>query len=187
MEKKTIFIVSGPRGSGKTMFTNEVYEFLAVFENNVRGFISRGKFNEEGQKDFILEVLGEKKKIHLASRKPSRRYIKAGDFFFNPRAIKKGEKIIRSAIEKKSPVLIIDEIGPLELNEEIWHNSFQEALDTFEGILIFTCRRKMVDKVIEKYKITEAFVQEVQKTSARKTGEAVMSILLKLKKNKLVK
>ena len=181
MKNKTIFIVSGPRGSGKTMFMNEVYDFLSVFENNIRGFISRGKFNDEGQKDFILEVLGRKRKLHLASRKPVKGYTEAGEFFFNPRAVRLGERVIHSAIKHKSPVLMIDEIGPLELAENIWHKSFLNALNTFEGIIIFTCRRKLIEKVTEKYKITEAFVEEVQKTSARKTGEAIMSILLKSK------
>lgn len=182
MEKKTIFIISGPRGSGKTMFISEVYDFLSIFENNIQGFISKGEFNDEGQKNFNLKVLGDKLELPLASRKYTKGYIETGDFFFNPVAVKKGQGIILSAIENNSPILIIDEIGPLELKEEIWHEPFLDAINTFKGIIIFTCRRKMIEKVIEKYKITEAFVEEVQKTSPRKVGEAVMSILLNRKK-----
>ncbi len=177
MPKQTIFIISGPRSSGKTMFLSDIYSFLSLFENDIRGFISYGTFNDDGQKDFILKALGTNAEIHLASRKPAPDYIRAGDFYFNPEAIKEGNDIILSAIADKAPILMIDEIGPLELMEQIWHESFQQVLKQFNGILIFTCRRKMIENVVEKFKITEAFVEEVQKTSPRKSGEAIMSIL----------
>ena len=181
MNNIAIFIISGTRGSGKSLFINDVYDFLAIFEKNIRGFTSKGIFNDEGQKEFALKVLGSNEEIHLAARQEKKAYIQAGKFWFNPEAINRGNDLISKALEEKSKVLIIDEVGPVELDDQVWHNSLKKILKEYQGVLIFSCRKRMIERVMEKYRITDAFIEDVEETSPRKTGESVMSILLNLK------
>lgn len=171
------FIITGNVEDGKSLFLKDLADFLKLFEKSMCGFISRGQFTSEGHKDFILKDLNSEREIHLASRKEIPLYQNYGKFYFNPLAIDLGNEIIQKAIDSKAKIIIIDEIGPLELNENIWYNSFINLLENYKGILIFSTRKRLVDAVVEKFKIHQAFIENIENTSARKTGEAICSLI----------
>ena len=105
--KPQIFIVTGTVEGGKTIFLKDLAEFISLFEENLFGFISRGHFTETGNKDSILHNISTGEEIHLASRIEIFPYFKSGRFYFNPKAIVKGEQIIQKAIDQSTKVLII--------------------------------------------------------------------------------
>jgi nucleoside-triphosphatase len=179
MDNRKIFIITGSREGGKTQFLSELYDFLSLFEKNISGFISRGSFNEDGQKDFILKNLNDGSEVHLATRNEIKGYLPSGNFYFNPEALEIGNKIITDALLEPEKIIMIDEIGPMELAEEIWHNSFMRILNNHKGILIFSTRKRMIERIIEKYKIHEAFIEDIELSSPRKIGNSVLSILSK--------
>lgn len=171
------FIITGDTDGGKTLFIKDLTEFLSLFEPDIQGFCSKGIFTSEGIKDFAMINLSDRSEIHLSTRSPRINYLPAGKFYFNPEAIEKGEAIVDSAIRSKTRILIIDEIGPIELNDMIWAKSLYRILSEYEGVLIITIRLKLIEKVIEKFMIHEAFIENIDKTTPRKTGEAILSLL----------
>ncbi len=175
--KSQIFIITGSVEGGKTIFLKDLAEFLSLFEENVCGFISRGQFTNEGNKDFVLYNLSTRKETHLASRIEISSYYQAGKFYFNPEALNAGNEIIQKAINNSSPVLIIDEIGPVELLEEVWYESLINILQNYKGIVVFSTRKRLIEAVMSKFKILEAFVEDIEITTARKTGESILSLL----------
>jgi nucleoside-triphosphatase THEP1 len=156
-----------------------LHDFLSLFEKNISGFISRGSFNDAGQKDFILKNLKDGFEIPLASRNETKGYLHSGNFYFNPEAVVAGNTIITNALLETEKIIMIDEIGPMELSEEIWHNSFLRILNNHKGILIFSTRKRMIERIIEKYKIHEAFIEDIEQSSPRKIGNSILSILSK--------
>jgi len=177
MDKRKIFIITGTREGGKTQFINDLFDFLSLFEKKIAGFLSRGSFNDQGQKDFILRNLKNGNEIHLASRNELEGYEQRGNFFFNTNAINAGNKIIEDALIEKEKIIILDEIGPLELSGKVWHDSFLRILNNHKGILIFSTRKRMMDRIIENYKIHEAFIEDIELTSPRKTGNSIISLM----------
>lgn len=181
MDNRKIFIITGTREGGKTLFLSDLFDFLSLFEKKISGFISRGSFNEEGQKDFILKNLKTGSEIPLASRNELQGYYQSGNFFFNPEAVEAGNAIITDALLEPEKIIILDEIGPMELSEEIWHDSFMRILNNYKGILIFSTRKRMIERIIEKYKIHEAFIEDIEQSSPRKIGDSILSIMNKQK------
>ncbi|MCF8378506.1 MAG: hypothetical protein K9H49_02950 [Bacteroidales bacterium] len=177
MARLHTFIITGDVEGGKSLFLKDLSEFLILFEKSLCGFISRGQFNSEGQKDFILKDIASDTEIHLASRNEIPSYLHFGNFYFNPVALETGNHIIQTAITSGAKILIIDEIGPLELAEEIWYNSFCKALANYNGILIFSTRQRLINAVVDKFHIKEAYIENIERTSARKIGEAIQSLL----------
>lgn len=175
---KTI-IITGDIDGGKSLFIKDLYDFIVLFEKDIRGFYSKGVLKNDGIKDFILVDLNSSQEIHLSTRIPRFDYISAGKFFFNPEALKIGNNIIEKAIASSSDILIIDEIGPVELSDKIWFKSFKKILSEYEGILVFSTRKKLIEPVIEKFKVHEAFIEDIERTTPRKTGEAILSLLKK--------
>lgn len=177
MKGNKIFIVTGDQGSGKTQFIKDLYEFLSLFEKDIRGFISRKIFNDKGNKEFILRDLTSGKEISLATKIENPEYSENQKFLFNPKALDTGNLIIEEAVIDQCRILIIDEIGPYELSEKVWHNSFLRVLNKFKGYLIISVRKKMIEQVMDKYLIHEAFIEDIEQTSPRKTGDAILSIM----------
>ncbi len=175
--KPQIFIITGTVEGGKTIFLKDLAEFISLFEENLFGFISRGHFTETGNKDFVLHDISTSEEIHLASRIEISSYFKSGRFYFNPTAIVKGEQIIQKAIDQSSKVLIIDEIGPAELSDTVWYEGLINILQNFNGIVVFSTRKRLIEAVMEKFKIIEAFIEDIETTTARKTGESILSLL----------
>lgn len=173
------FIITGGVNDGKTLFIKDLYDFLILFEHNVQGFLSKGSYTENGNKDFKLIDLSDNSEIHLSSRQAIHDYFPAGKFFFNQQAVEKGMHIVDNAIRSKCDILILDEIGPIELHEEVWFPAVKKILSEFNGILVFSVREKLIEAVIEKFKIHEAFIEDIEQTTPRKTGESILSLLHK--------
>ncbi|MGC9344136.1 MAG: nucleoside-triphosphatase, partial [Bacteroidales bacterium] len=117
-----VFIVTGEINHGKTRYLRELYELL--IEKNIKtgGFTSNGIINKEGLKDFEICNLSDNKSMHLASRNQYPGYIKMNEsFYFNPAAIEFGNNILEDTLKNNSSVVIIDEIGPIELNGRVWY------------------------------------------------------------------
>ena len=174
--RKTI-IITGDRGSGKTHFISNLFEFLSLFENQICGFVSKGTFDQDGQKEFILKDLVSGTEMPLSCRSAKAGYHNAGRFWFNPEALEYGGNIINRGIEDLCRIMIIDEIGPVELAGGAWHKCFVHALKKFQGILIFTTRESLIEKLIEKYGIHEAFIDDIRQTTPRKTGDSILSMM----------
>ena len=72
-----------------------------------------------------------------------------GKYKFSKRAFAKAEEIILDATKNEPNFLIIDEIGPLELNRSGFHNCLVNVLETitYKTKLILVIRNGLVDKV----------------------------------------
>ncbi len=177
MDKNKIFIITGTRGGGKTQFLKDLHEFLSLFEKNIRGFICKGILNDKGGKDFYLKDLSSENKELLATRIVNPDSSENEKYLFKPKAVDLGNKIIEEAVIDQCQILIIDGIGPYELSNKIWHQSFSRVLNNYKGILIISTRKKMIEYIMDKYLIHEAFVEDIDITSPRITGNAILSIL----------
>jgi len=156
-----VIIITGKPGSGKSSLLNDLILDPEFNKYASSGFIAKGIFQQDGTKDFILSEIPGGSEIHLASRHPNPSYINHGIYYFNPSAIKSGENILRVAIQKKSHVIIVDEIGPAELNHNIWYNPLLFILETFQGTLILTVRKSLLKQVVEKFHIKNYIVYEI--------------------------
>ena len=70
-----------------------------------------------------------------------------GRFYFNPLVFEWGNEIIKSA--GKDTILIIDEIGPVELNGGGFRTGLDHALKYHTGSLIITVRHGILENVSE--------------------------------------
>lgn len=161
-----IFIITGEKDSGKTLFLKQLHEILEKKGLNAGGFLSLGDYSIKGKKDFLLFNLSDKVSEHLATRIPLPGYTRENmSFYFNPVAIRYGESIIKNNLEKQTAFLLIDEIGPLELMGKVWHTSLLDLLNEFENTLIISVRRKFLQNVISRYKLQNPVIVDVSENN----------------------
>jgi nucleoside-triphosphatase THEP1 len=137
-----IFILTAPIQSGKTTSLiswsanrNDVHGILTPVVGAKRVFM-----NAQTKEQFPMEATGEEKTLLV------------GRFAFSKAGFDKAIQIIRNAINKEG-WLVIDEIGPLELNGEGFCAILKEALALRQEKILLVVREGIAEKVREFFNI----------------------------------
>lgn len=124
MSAPPIWMVTGSRGAGKSSFCRGVSQAARQSNWDVAGLLSPAYF-EQGLKTGILaEDLRTAKSLRLASiSSQSPDDLAFGGWYFDPYTLAWGNRVLQNSLP--CDLLIVDELGPLEL---IHHIGWQAAL-----------------------------------------------------------
>jgi nucleoside-triphosphatase THEP1/ABC-type thiamin/hydroxymethylpyrimidine transport system permease subunit len=135
-----VYILSAPIQSGKTTSLinwsanrNDVYGILTPVVNGKRVFMN----------------VNTKERFPMEAKEGEREILTVGRFAFSKNNFERAIQIIRDDISKNG-WLIIDEIGPLELAGQGFHDVLLETLRSFNGKLLLVVRDK--DETVERVK-----------------------------------
>jgi len=157
MSSNKVVIISGDKGEGKTTKIVEIIDKLKRNDVAVTGFVAIGEWeNGERSKYTMLDIRTGKSAV-ICTATMTNGYDKHGRFYFNPLAVKFGENILYSQ-QNISQVVVIDEIGPFELDGKVWHNSLLHHLENTQNLLLLSVRTKLVDEIVEKYTLANVSV-----------------------------
>jgi nucleoside-triphosphatase THEP1 len=150
-----ISIVTGPVHSGKTTFLQK----LIKERKNVAGILSP-VINDFRYFQNCLN--GEIKSMEITSEDPN--VLQIGRFHFSQTAFDWASKILKTAINDHAEVVVIDEIGPLELQNKGFAKLLRDILtqDDFNGELIIVIREKILDEVLLFFKIKKENVNIIK-------------------------
>ena len=140
-----IYILSGPVHSGKT---TALLEFCKN-RLNVGGILSpvlNGKrhfFDIEKQELFLMEATAGETNI-----------IQTGKYVFSEAAFSRATEILKSCVSKNMELIIIDEIGPLELRGKGFSEILRHLLSHLQKTdILLVVRENIVDDVIEHFQL----------------------------------
>ncbi|MBF6598200.1 MAG: DUF2478 domain-containing protein [Fermentimonas sp.] len=150
---KTIIIISGDKGSGKSTFLLEVLSLLRNDGVVVKGFVAIHEFETDSylikneatnEEALILQRVGgyEKRPYH---------------FYIFEEGVEKGLSWIEEILEQPPNIAVIDEIGGYELQGNIWCNCFTRLVES-DIPLIFTVNTKHLEQVIKKWNIEASII-----------------------------
>ena len=94
--------------------------------------------------------------LEVSKNSVSDNFLKIGNYRFSKEVFSWGQSILLNAIKKKSEWLVIDEIGPLELEGSGLEPAITEILkerDNYNGEILCVVRDTILDKFIEYYGI----------------------------------
>lgn len=175
--KPSVVIITGDIQQGKTTFTQKVVSDL--LEKNVRiaGFLSIG-VNESGVRTgFKLSEIGTGREIELCSVKRSEKRLRLGRFYFNQEALVFGNEILNPNNLTDKQLIVIDEIGPLELNGHGWSKSIDNITRLNTIPHIWVVRKSLVQKISRKWNIGNAFVFDITDSSTREVEDSLLEII----------
>jgi len=156
-----VIIIKGNKGDGKTTKLKNIVNLLKTANVGVAGFVAVGEWqNGKRSKYTLVDILTFKMSV-ICTVTATDGYQKHGRFYFNPNTIEFGENVLANIPTKKN-VVVIDEIGPFELDGEVWHNSLQSLLNNTNHVLLISVRNKLIDEVINKYKLKNMLVFDVK-------------------------
>ncbi|MBD3414169.1 MAG: hypothetical protein GF421_07055 [Candidatus Aminicenantes bacterium] len=119
-----IFILSGPRHSGKTTILKKSIPLLKQMNIPVQGFLSVPVFTGTRVKGYDLFDLKNNTHHPFLRRKGQKHWQEAGRFYFVPSGLIRAQDLISQ--REKGFLLMVDEIGP----QEIKRSGLWPALET---------------------------------------------------------
>ena len=138
-----IYILTGAIQSGKTTKLiqwsnnrNDVFGILTPAMNGKKVFM-----DANSREQFSMEAGPEEKDI-----------LTIGRYTFSKTSFEKAITILQKAIKEKSGWLLVDEIGPLELRGEGFHNIVKEILNSKTALnILFVIRDTILDEALKFY------------------------------------
>lgn len=148
MPEKEIFILTGPVRSGKST----ALQNWSANRNDLQGIITP---IVDGNRVFVNVQDGEW--FPMETLESETAVLTVGRYRFSKENFDRAARCIRNALGEKG-VLVIDEVGPLELRGEGFHDVLQEVLASRDNKLLLVVREGLTQQVKEYFQIAEAVI-----------------------------
>jgi len=124
-----LWIVTGWRGSGKTTFCRALLQTARLSGWDAAGLLSPAVFRG-GIKNSILaeDIRSGEKRLLAAAHPQTETDLALGEWFFDRNTLEWGNQMLQSSVP--CDLLVIDELGPLELNLSLGWVSALEVIRT---------------------------------------------------------
>lgn len=164
-KKSSIVIITGDIHQGKTTFTQKIISDLLKSKIRIAGFLSIGINENDLRTGFNLYDIESSKQFELCTNKKDERLIKFGQYYFNKETMTRGEEILSPENIFNKQLIVIDEIGPLELNDKGWSSAIEKLISTTEIPHLWIVRKSILKKAIRKWNIGNAYIFDVGKSN----------------------
>ncbi len=153
-----IFIISGSIGQGKTSCVKKIAEILRTQKINIEGILSVRVMEEDKTTGYdIVDIKSGERKTFLRST-GQESFERIGNYFIYPEGIKRGNEILQNSGTNDCDLVIIDEVGRLELDNRGWAGSLRDLLSSSCPRIFLTVRDSFVEGVIKKFGLDRAKV-----------------------------
>lgn len=173
-DHKSVFIITGETGSGKTTFLLNLVEQLRMNSLSIAGFAAVSVPEDGPSGSFNLLDLVSGKILPLASRRISKGWEKHGNFYFNPEGIRMGKNILEDPLISGHDLIVVDEIGPFEVEGKIWAAPLTRLLAGQCCSFLLVVREPLVAQVVKRWDLKDAVIIDIGNTE---TGRAAATIL----------
>ncbi|MGB4329049.1 MAG: nucleoside-triphosphatase, partial [Tenuifilum sp.] len=75
-------------------------------------------------------------------------------------------------------ILVIDEVGRMELYGEVWAGLIEHHLTKTKNVLILTVRRENLMHVVERWNLTDAYVFDINKVGVTDAANSIKNLVL---------
>ncbi len=163
--KPKVIIISGEKGQGKTSFAQNLAIRLIDLNYTVAGILARGYWKDNLRDRFDLVNLMTNKRIIFCQRTPKEGWERIRHFYINPNGQYFGEDALDTMKLRKYQVVIVDELGPFELQGKGWAVAVKKLLQQQNRTLIFVVRSSLVEEIAAHFEFSEYTLFFVEKHS----------------------
>ncbi len=169
-----IFIATTAVQGGKTTFANRLAEKARDAGWKIEGIISRGTFSGGRRDRFFAEIIGRSSGNLLASNKAQEGWIRFRRFWFDAQVFQRGIDTITNALGESPDLLILDEVGPLEMHQKGWYPVMKNGLEYPQTIQVWTVRQSLAFEVADTYFIPRDNVIDLSSTGQEEAIERIL-------------
>jgi nucleoside-triphosphatase THEP1 len=148
-----VFIVTGGSGSGKTTTMLQLFEALTIRNIKVGGLLAMGTWKNNRRDRFELVNLFTGDRIVYCQRDPVETWESLNRFYINPDGQTFGERALNRPSVHNAQVIIIDEIGPFEMQGKGWAQALEGIVSNLRVPLVISVRKSLMDEVIRHWSL----------------------------------
>jgi len=174
-DHKSVFIITGETGSGKTTFLLKLIEELKGEALSLAGFVALSVPEDGPSGSFNILDLVSGKILPLASRRFTEGWEQLGRFYFNPAGIGMGKNILEDALIINNDLIIVDEIGPYELDGKIWAESLTRLLAGQSCSILLVVREQLVSQVIQQWNLKDVMIIGIGQIKPDQAANMILS------------
>lgn len=167
-------LITGEVHAGKTSFVKDLSQKLKEKNFALAGFLALADFENGQRTGYYLFSLTNGQQLQVAASSFRQGWEKKGKFWFNPQAFEQGTKWLENELIEKTSLVIIDEIGPLELAGQGWNKLLRYMNENSNSLQLWVVRRPLVNRVIEEFHLKNPAVVEIEST----TTDELLSLLI---------
>jgi nucleoside-triphosphatase THEP1 len=165
LQRPAVVIITGDVHQGKTTIAQKVISDLIDQNVKIAGFLSIG-LNENGKRiGFNLLDIASTEQMELCSTKKDENRFKLGQYYFNNEAIAKGLQILDSENLNGKQLVVIDEIGPLELGGRGWSSAIENICKNNTIPQLWVVRKSIINKIVRKWNIGNVYIYDIEEDS----------------------
>jgi nucleoside-triphosphatase THEP1 len=168
-----IFIISGSISKGKTTYAKQLIEILRNNNLIVGGILSERVMTDHRTTGYDLVNIETGEKEDFLRQNGECGEEKIGRFTICTKGLEMGNKILRSTILTENMIVIIDEVGLLELKNGGWHESVSFLLGKSGNHILFTVRDIYTEDIIRKWNLADAIIYDISKTDCTTAGLSI--------------
>ena len=155
-----IYIITGAQHSGKTAFLMRTAGYLRKKNIKVQGFLSVAVLDKQKISGYDLFDLDEQRFIPFIRKQGKKAWERIGPYYFIPQSLDHARK--RILLSDKDCILIIDEIGPLELKGQGLWPAAKKVIFSEQRIFIAAVRRSILKDFVNKVGKKEVKIFDVE-------------------------
>lgn len=157
-----ICLVIGDREEGKTTFLVKMVNDLISDGKKVSGFLAIGIQDQDGLRTgFNIRNIETGEEVEFCVTGGDPRWEKVGRFRINPAGLVRGYEWMAPEKIRHSDILVIDELGPLEMAGKGWSDLIGRILQEDPKTMIWTVRRSLAEKIAVKWNVGEVKVVDI--------------------------
>jgi nucleoside-triphosphatase THEP1 len=175
-ENSKIYIITGGKMAGKTTLLGNVVKLLQEHELETRGFLSEMIAEKPDKPEYFLTNINTGNQQLLCSTEEYPGWEKLGRFCFNPIIVEMGNEILLDKIPPLPDFFIIDEVGKLETEGNVWDKVVKTLLQTEHTKCIWTTRDNYLNEVVSHYGLVNYRIFEAGEITADEIVRSILSI-----------
>jgi len=163
--KHKVFILTGSIGQGKTTFIQKIVENFQSKGTVVGGIYSPRVMQGETTIGYdIIDINTNEREIFLRQN-TAEKNMKIGRFNINLQGLQKGIKTLKSSMDSNTQIVIIDEVGKLELDNNGWASGIDELIKRKQNHLLLVIRDRYIEQIIDKWEINNYQVFDIKENT----------------------
>ena len=172
-----VVIITGEIQQGKTSFLLEVLSQLKTFEVKMSGFTAEGVHDDNKRIGYDLVDVDKGDRIEYIRNTEIAGAYRHGKYYFSERGREFGEAILERAGRGMEQLIIIDEIGPIELKAKGWAGDIERLLAATSTPHLWVVRKSILKRVIRQWSIGEVLLIDISENDPFEAAQYIVEFI----------
>lgn len=172
---QNVFIITGSVGQGKTTMVQKIIENLKASGISVGGICSPRIMLDNETIGYDIVDIGKNEREQFLRQTDDDNLKQIGRFSICAQGLQKGREALKSAVEEKNRIIVVDEAGNFELEDHGWSQSIRNLVDASDSHILMVVRDVFVDKIILEFDLKQSFVFNVTASDPETISRLIIS------------